>query len=136
MTVDYPRAWAISRSVVPEKHHEKCSTRQTNGAILCDCDVLFKHPDYLSNDFICEPLPICRCGGVNHEHRTGDDGCYRELVRVHPRKVSCEEDRWMVDGHNITGTTLRQQRGYHQHANGRWTRIRPRFLGDTNSIKG
>lgn len=49
MSVDFPRAWEISRSVDIEKHHEKCSFRTTNGVLLCDCDVLFKHPEYLDN---------------------------------------------------------------------------------------
>jgi len=38
-----------------------------------------------------------------------------------PRKVSCTDDRWMVDGHNITGFTMREQRGYHQHPCGCWS---------------
>lgn len=44
--VDFPRAWEIARSVPPAKHpNPKCSFRQTDGALLCDCSVLFKHPE-------------------------------------------------------------------------------------------
>jgi hypothetical protein len=45
MSVDFPRAWQISQSVPMKKHHEKCSYRQTDGALLCDCDVLYEHPE-------------------------------------------------------------------------------------------
>lgn len=44
--VDFPRAWQIARSVPPSQHpHPKCSFRQTDGALLCDCSVLMKHPE-------------------------------------------------------------------------------------------
>lgn len=49
--IDFPRAWEIARSVPPQEHpHPKCSFRQTDGALLCDCDVLFKHPEYTGGD--------------------------------------------------------------------------------------
>lgn len=34
---DFPLAWDAMRRTDPQQHHEKCSYRQTNGAILCDC---------------------------------------------------------------------------------------------------
>lgn len=39
--MDYPAAWEFVRATDPADHHEKCSWRQTNGALLCDCDVLW-----------------------------------------------------------------------------------------------
>lgn len=54
----------------------------------------------------------------------------REWVKIPPRKVSCTDDRWVVEERikgktyrqSITGRTLRDQRGYHQHEDGRWSR--------------
>ena len=51
MSVDYPRAWQIVMSTNPEDHHPECSFRITDGSILCDCDVLMKHPDVLDKNF-------------------------------------------------------------------------------------
>ena len=50
MTVDYSRAFEITKSVPKEKHNPECSWRVT-GYLLCDCDVLCKHPDYLDTEF-------------------------------------------------------------------------------------
>jgi hypothetical protein len=49
MSVDFPRAWQISRSVPIDAHDEKCSYRLHDGGFLCDCNVLKKHPDYLDD---------------------------------------------------------------------------------------
>lgn len=56
----------------------------------------------------------CNCGGIAKTHHVGNIGCFRERVFCQPRKISCEKDRWFVDGHTITGTTLRKQHMYHQ----------------------
>ena len=57
------------------------------------------------------------------EHYIGDGRCYREVIKhPPPRKISCEKDRWLVQGDVITGTTLREQRLYHQHTCGKWSR--------------
>jgi hypothetical protein len=45
MTVDYPRAWEISRMVPIVEHHDMCSYRQTGGVLLCDCNVLMDNPE-------------------------------------------------------------------------------------------
>jgi hypothetical protein len=29
------------------QHHAKCSFSQTDGGLLCDCEVITKHPEYL-----------------------------------------------------------------------------------------
>lgn len=47
MTIDFSRAWEIARTVEPEYHHNKCSFNVTNGGVLCDCDVINKHPELL-----------------------------------------------------------------------------------------
>ena len=39
--MDFPTAWAFVRETKPEDHDERCSWRTTNGALLCDCDVLW-----------------------------------------------------------------------------------------------
>ena len=44
--MDYPRAWQIAREAPMDRHHPKCSFRQTAGGLLCDCDVITKHPEY------------------------------------------------------------------------------------------
>jgi hypothetical protein len=51
MSVDFPRAWQIAKETSREDHNPKCSYAQTKGALLCDCGVLTKHPEYLSDDF-------------------------------------------------------------------------------------
>ena len=48
MSVDFPRAWEIARSVPAEDHDPRCSYAQTSGALLCDCHVLTSHPEYAS----------------------------------------------------------------------------------------
>jgi hypothetical protein len=42
--MDYPRAWQICKESKMEDHHPKCSYRVMG--LLCDCDVITKHPEY------------------------------------------------------------------------------------------
>lgn len=49
MSVDFPRGWEITRSVAPEYHHNRCSYNVAG--MLCDCDVLMKHPEQLDATF-------------------------------------------------------------------------------------
>jgi hypothetical protein len=37
---DFPKAWAVLNKTKLDEHHEKCSYRTTNRAILCDCAAL------------------------------------------------------------------------------------------------
>jgi hypothetical protein len=37
---DFPTAGEIMGSTKPAEHHERCSYRQTNQALLCDCAAL------------------------------------------------------------------------------------------------
>lgn len=90
---------------------------------------------------MAEPEPVaaaapgCHCGTATHApHETGTHGCKRfvveppKLVGKHP-ELGC--DMWDTgDGQPITDYTLRQQRGYHQHEDGTWTR----WAGSENSI--
>lgn len=34
---DFPTAWEVMRKTKPNQHHERCSYRQSNGGVLCDC---------------------------------------------------------------------------------------------------
>lgn len=47
MGVDFPRGWQITMSKPKSVHDEKCSYR--THSMLCDCHVLFKHPEFLDN---------------------------------------------------------------------------------------
>lgn len=49
MSVDFPRAWQISRAKPFEQHDERCSYRVAKGGFMCDCNVLWKHPEYLDD---------------------------------------------------------------------------------------
>ena len=45
VVMDFPESWAFVRTTDPKDHHEKCSWRVTNGALLCDCQVLYDEYD-------------------------------------------------------------------------------------------
>ena len=49
MSIDFPRAWQIARSVPIEEHDHECSFRITTGALLCDCELITLHPEYLDD---------------------------------------------------------------------------------------
>jgi hypothetical protein len=59
MGVDFPRAWQIARATPVDNHDPKCSYRVMNGGLLCDCDVLNKHPEAV-DDILqgAEPDPL------------------------------------------------------------------------------
>jgi len=63
----------------------------------------------------------CHCGAFDalHEHETGCPGCYRQMCA---QPWPMENDWWIVEGQEITGTSLREQRLYHQHPCGCWSR--------------
>lgn len=46
MSIDFPRAWEIAATVAPEYHHNECSYNVSRGGVLCDCDVIHRHPEY------------------------------------------------------------------------------------------
>ena len=52
MSIDFPRAWQISLESLDSSHHEKCSFIQTKHFLLCDCDVLLQHKEYLDQDLL------------------------------------------------------------------------------------
>lgn len=72
----------------------------------------------------------CHCGGEPMTHHTGVGRCLRFMteapVLAPPTTIG---DRWIVDGHEITDYTLREQRGYYQHPCGCWSR----WFGSSNS---
>jgi hypothetical protein len=47
VSIDFPRAWELAAATDLPQHHPQCSYRQTERALLCDCDVLYKHPEML-----------------------------------------------------------------------------------------
>lgn len=47
MSIDFPRAWQICKSVPDEKHNPRCSW--VKARLLCDCHVITKHPEYLDD---------------------------------------------------------------------------------------
>lgn len=80
------------------------------------------------------PPAICHCGTATHSpHVVGENGCVRFITDA-PQPFADDPElnhpMWLVDGQLITDFTLRQQRGYHQHENGQWSR----WGGSVNSI--
>lgn len=66
----------------------------------------------------CSQRHVCYCGTCpDVPHETGFGGCVRRMEPA-PELV---EDGWLVEGFFITDSTLRQQRGYHQHGCGCWS---------------
>lgn len=66
--IDFPHAWMIARRSAPECHHSECSFNVTGGAILCDCEVLTKSPEYVLA-YGRDPLdcpPDGGCGGCGN----------------------------------------------------------------------
>ena len=84
-----------------------------------------EQPGYAS----CKHDHACHCGTATHApHETGTEGCVRYMTEAPEPKPG---ERWYVDGHEITDYTLKQQRGYHQHPCGCWSR----WPGSSNSIE-
>lgn len=102
MSVDFPRAWQITRSKPIESHNPKCSWAIHR--LLCDCDVLMKHPE-TTDEILQNATPeseaqnfsgfgeICnQCKNQTEEIRGFDiatrckkAGQLRDLPRNHPR---------------------------------------------------
>lgn len=89
---------------------------------------------------------ICSCGGAEEKNHTlGEGNCFRKeatgklipinfrkepLLHAHSRPVDvCD-----VNGYTITEYTLRNQRLYSEHPNGRWSL--PKGEESTNSLEG
>lgn len=64
----------------------------------------------------------CSCGGMGRRHHVGEGDCYRRVVPPSKHPQPLPNGRWLVNGQNITGATLRQQRMYRQHSDGSWSR--------------
>jgi len=54
MTVSMERAWEIAKEVEITRHILACSFRMTRKELLCDCNVLRKHPEYLEGKLRAE----------------------------------------------------------------------------------
>lgn len=62
MSVDYPRAWEIARATGFEHHHPKCSYRKSEGAFLCDCEVLTEHPEFKDDELQSSKVYVIELG--------------------------------------------------------------------------
>jgi hypothetical protein len=51
MSVDIPRAWEISQATALEFHDPNCSFRTCKKGMLCDCFVLWEHPEQKGDRF-------------------------------------------------------------------------------------
>jgi hypothetical protein len=49
MSIDFPRAWEISKATEIPDHDQDCSFRLTRGCVICDCYVVYSHPEYLDD---------------------------------------------------------------------------------------
>lgn len=61
--MNFPTARAIADAVVAGDHNPRCSFAQTNGALLCDCHVLTKHPLYVAEYGTNPNARCCGCAG-------------------------------------------------------------------------
>jgi len=75
----------------------------------------------------------CCCGGsfMISPHESGVQGCLREPVAEKDNPLLLDNGHWLVEGHEITPTTLFEQRLYSEN-NGRWTRSKDHR--STNSL--
>jgi len=75
----------------------------------------------------------CQCGGMHRKHYVGEGDCYRELVEVEKEPFQTDEQGsmdtqyWIVNGDLVTEVTLREQRMYSQHEDGRWSKVKGVF---------
>lgn len=60
--MDFPKAWRIATSVKLEEHQEECTYRRTEGAFLCDCEVLNRHISKEERGLTDEQKQILRDG--------------------------------------------------------------------------
>jgi hypothetical protein len=58
--IDYPTAWELVNT--PLEHHPRCSFEQTNGALLCDCDALYREWELLGKPQSKEEVQVAREG--------------------------------------------------------------------------
>ena len=73
---------------------------------------------------------FCHCGAYGEGHETGFGHCYREICEA---PVELNNDWWKVEVFPpITGFSLREQRLYHKHLCGCWSRAKD---GSKNSIE-
>lgn len=71
----------------------------------------------------------CHCGAYDLAHRTGEHGCYREMCPA-PRVLA--NGFFEVAGVIINPHSLYDQRLYHKHPCGCWSRAKD---GSSNSIE-
>jgi hypothetical protein len=80
----------------------------------------------------CSQKHECQCGGIDHPHTISETGCFRYMTESpilagkHP-ELGCDTWKMPDEDGAITDFTLRQQRGYHQHECGCWSRSEGSF---------
>ncbi len=47
--MDFPRAWQIATEKPWKEHDRRCSFALSEGGLLCDCEVLTRHPEYVAD---------------------------------------------------------------------------------------
>ena len=72
----------------------------------------------------------CGCGGGGNTHFIGDPKCYRTECTPEEEPIKLPDITtvlftwYLVEGNVITEFTLKQQRMYSQHSDGRWSRLK------------
>jgi len=79
----------------------------------------------------------CNCGGMHREHLVGEGDCYRILVPINKEPIKIGKSNnvsrvwWVVEGQEITDCTLREQRMYSKHEDGRWSKVKGHFSSNS-----
>lgn len=128
MSMDYPRAWQLARSVALVEHEEMCSFRQTTGGVLCDCRVITEHTEYkddVLHGMDGVPCGCCYyCSGPHEDDpcpvRVADAERYRrqgEAMYPNPI-VESQWEQWIAGGRQLikpTGDTNHDSTGNAGH---------------------
>lgn len=93
MSVDFPRAWEIAAAAAPEYHHNDCSFNVSGGGVLCDCDVLNKHPEHM------DAINLFGAGGVLIQPQQENDMTTNKQLRELAEKATpgpwiTHTDKW------------------------------------------
>ena len=88
-------------------------------------------PDLHEQD---KDVPTCCCGGSTLHHKLGSPHCFREWVNDEIIRKIHDKDEYVLNGETLTETSLKDQRGYYLHKNGKWSR--PKDRSSENSITG
>lgn len=83
--MDYPTAWAFVKATNPGDHDVKCSWRTTNGALLCDCDVIW-------DEYVRRGGTDPRVGsGASDSGEARDDAGGNTMIEISPADTAMVE---------------------------------------------